>query len=177
MSLSLKDFQPINHWDVDVNGEKFDRRYIERGTPKFIIDASTGKRYLNESTVVIRIKCGLLVLGTPLFHVPSGIGNIAYRAAIVFTGYHFWSHKRKNKSFSANCLATSRDGLRIIAQPFSIIGLEAASIYGIFNPHDGRKLYASIEKAQYGSDILAGCFQPKPKQHFFGGDINLRDAY
>lgn len=25
MSLSLKDFQPINRWDVDVNGEKYSR--------------------------------------------------------------------------------------------------------------------------------------------------------
>jgi hypothetical protein len=40
----------------------------------------------------------------------------------------------------------------------------------VFAPYDDRKLYASIERAQYGHFILAPCFQPDPKSHAFGGD-------
>ena len=67
--------------------------------------------------------------------------------------------------------------MRIIATPVSILGLELAAIYGIFQPYDGRKLYASFERATYGNFILAPCFQPDPKYHALGGDINEKDAF
>ncbi len=172
MSITIKDFQPINRWDVDYMGEAY-----LGGNPKFVIDRSTGKKYLNESKSVIKFKCILLAIGTPFVHIPCAIGNMAYRVAIVSSGYRFWSEEGRNQCFSTNCLETSIDGLRVITQPVSFIGLEAASIYGLIKPRDGRKLYASIEKAQYGSDILAPCFQPRSQQHLFGGDINSRNTF
>lgn len=63
------------------------------------------------------------------------------------------------------------DALRIIASPIAIAGLELAAIYGIIRPYDGRKLYASIERAEYRNFILVPCFQPDPTSHALGGDI------
>lgn len=180
MDCSIRDFHPINHWYVDTEGEKFDCCDTHRGIPKFIIDMNTGKKYLNDSTESIRSKCFLIAFGTPIVHIPCGAVNIAYRVAKLLSGYHFWSCGGENenpRSCSDKCLESSKDCLRIISQPFSIIGLEFASIYGIFNPYDGRKLYASIERAQYGNAIMAPCFQPNPKEHLLGDDINARDEY
>lgn len=70
-----------------------------------------------------------------------------------------------------------QDILRIIATPFSILGLELAAIYGMFRPYDGRKLYGSIERATYGKAILAPCFQPNPTSHAFGGSTDQKDAF
>ncbi|QLH34795.1 MAG: hypothetical protein HWD61_00545 [Parachlamydiaceae bacterium] len=47
-----------------------------------------------------------------------------------------------------------------------------SAFYGIIRPYDGRKLHANLETAFYGRPILAPCFQPNPKEHLFGGDIN-----
>ncbi|MBS4171388.1 hypothetical protein NEOC95_002136 [Neochlamydia sp. AcF95] len=61
--------------------------------------------------------------------------------------------------------------------PVALVGLELAAIYGIFTPYNGRKLYASIERAQYGKFTLAPCFQPGPTCHASGGNPQKRDAF
>src|SRR4051812_8475141 len=117
-SLDIRDFQTVNRWYVDTDGEKFDCCNHHRGTPKFIIDADTGKKYLNESIEVIREKCFLIALGTPLVHIPCGAANIAYRVAKLISGYHFWSCSGENKNpsnRSDKCVEFSKDGLRIIS--------------------------------------------------------------
>lgn len=180
MDCSIKDFQLVNRWCVDTDGEKFDCCNNHRGNPKFIIDMHTGKKYINDSIESIRFKCFLMTFGTPFVHIPCGAVNIAYRVLKLVLGYHFWPDSGENEnptSCSDKFLEFSKDGLRIISQPFSIIGLEMASFYGIINPYDGRKLYASIERVQYGNGIMAPCFQPNPKGHLLGGNINARDEY
>lgn len=188
MSLKINDFQPINSWRIDKEGEKFTESDIdsedslledqESGSleiPKYIIDETTGKKYLNESQCTIRRKCFGLAIGTPIAHIPCGLLNIGYRIDKFITGsFHWWTGIVDDSSDPLDPIA---DGCRIIAQPLAIIGLELSAIYGIINPYDGRKLYASIEKAEYGRPILAPCFQPNPEEHFFGGDINTRDQY
>lgn len=62
-------------------------------------------------------------------------------------------------------------------QPIAIIRLELAVIYGVFRPYDSRKLYATLERAQYGRHILAPCFQPGATNHLFGGDAYKKNQY
>lgn len=52
------------------------------------------------------------------------------------------------------------DFLRIILTPLAIAGLEVSALFGLLSPYDGRKLYATIERALYGTAILAPGFQP-----------------
>lgn len=158
MDLTIRDFQPINNWYVDLEGEKFDSGE-HKGTPKYIVDATTEKKYLNDSISNIRYKCIWLTLGTPFVHIPAGALNVAYRVAKIAFLFHFCMSFEEGTLYDLSC-GRIQDGIRIIAQPFSIIGLEFAAIYGVYNPYDGRKLYASIENAQYGKGILAPCFQP-----------------
>lgn len=169
MSLTIRDFIPVNQWHADVLGKKFK----ETDIPKYIIDSNTGRKYLNETNVTIRIKCLGLAIGTPFAHIPFGALNIAFRTVRVFS----WENCCRKEGEEYDHSSRLNDGLRIIGQPFAIIGLECAAIYGIFRPHDGRKLYASLELAQYERSILAPCFHPKPEKHLLGGDINVRDAY
>lgn len=90
---------------------------------------------------------------------------------------HFWVKKSEKCDFKSRLKDAGKDFLRIIAQPVTLVGLELAAIYGLFRPYDGRKLYASFERAAYGDSILAPCFQPDPEKHLFGGNMNKRDAY
>jgi hypothetical protein len=47
------------------------------------------------------------------------------------------------------------------------------AILGLAFPYEGRKLYATIERAAFcGHFVLGACFQPYPKGHVFGSDIN-----
>lgn len=174
MNVTLGDFQPFNTWYLELDGEKW-----EDGSPKHLIDRTTGQKYWNESEEVVRFKCVLLTVGTLFVHAIAGIINIAYRTLKLFSLYHFWESKEGEKSydFKARLEEAGIDLLRIFSEPLAILGLELAAIYGIYRPYDGRKLYASIERAQYNHYVLAPCFQPDPKKHFLGGDPNKKNAF
>jgi hypothetical protein len=176
-SVTLKDFQPINNWKVDSEGEKFVCCPAHRGAPRFLIDETTGRRYLNESSGVVGFKCFLLTLGTPFVHPLAMIANLAYRILKIVTLSHFWAARYEKYTFEERLTELGKDLLRIVANPIAIVGLELAAIYGWFRPYDGRKLYATIERATYESFILAPCFQPEPEYHAFGGDIQKRNAF
>ena len=188
MHVNTKDFNPINKWAPEVNGSTwghFEYRdgkehWISSGVPRFIVDLTTKKKYLNEDLSTIRIKSFLLTLGTPFVHPIAAICAIAYKTLKVVSLYHFWKARETElqcSRISSALKETGIDLLKIIAAPLTVIGLELAAIYGIFRPLDGRKLYASMERAEYGDFVLAPCFQPAPTQHAFGGDINQQNAF
>ena len=140
--------------------------------PMYVIDQSTNNKYWNESKNVTRLKCFLLTFGTPFVHTVASIANIAYRILKLVTLSHFWVKKEgeENYSFTARLKDAEVDLLRIVTTPLTIVGLELSAIFGLLTPRNGRKLYASFERAQYGNFILAPCFQPSPQQHALGGD-------
>ena len=174
MNVTLRDFQPINNWKPDLDGPKY-----YDGTAQHLIDQTTGRKYLNESKEVVGFKCFLLTLGTPVIHLIASVATVAYRIAKLVTLSHFWMPKEDEKSynFEDRLKGAGMDLLRIATQPIALVGLELAAAYGLIRPYDGRKLYASIERAQYGNFILAPCFQPDAEEHLLGGDINERDAF
>lgn len=147
----LKDFYPINHWEVD------------REKPKNIIDWSTGRKYMNESEGIIRTKCFFVIFATPVVHCVACVVNVANRVAKLLIGFQFWVPRvgEESCSFKARLKEARKDLLLVLAQPLAFLGLELAAIYGLFRPLDGRKIYASIERVQYGGSVLTPCFQPK----------------
>lgn len=177
MNVRLRDFQPVNKWTPDRHGPRYQGCGGCKGEPQFLKDESTGRRYLNESKGIVGFKCFLLTLGTPLIHPVAGLVNIAYRVIKLVSFCHFWCPGGENYNFKGRFLRASQDLFRIIATPLAVVGLELAAIYGLIRPYDGRKLYASIERATYGNFILAPCFQPEPSEHLFGGDLKHRDAF
>jgi uncharacterized membrane protein (DUF2068 family) len=146
---------------------------------QYLIDQTTGRRYFNESKGCIRTKCALSALATPVVHTVAAIVNIAYRILRIVTCADLWRPKKatEDKRFKARLWDMSKNLLRIAAAPLAIVALEAAALYGVFRPLDGRKLYATIERAEYESFILAPCFQPEPEKHALGGDIKKRDSF
>ena len=179
MGVTLKDFQPVNHWKIDEKGEQYRFGLWDRPISKHIIDQTTNRKYLNEAENIVGFKCFLLTLGTPFVHPIALIINVAYRILKIATLSHFWVEKKGETKykFEARLVDATQDLLRIIATPAALVGLELAAIYGLFRPYDGRKLYASIERAVYGNFILAPCFQPMANYHAFGGDIDKRNAF
>ena len=177
MSVTLKDFVPVNTWTPDAHGEIW---YHDK-TPKWLIDGTTSRKYLNQSTRSVRAKCFLLALGTPLVHgiiVPAVYLKCSMSEAM---SGPFYKERRQNFPELTKRTYTlqnfGRDLLRIILQPLLILGLELAVIYGIFNPYDGRKLYASLERLAYKEFRLVSCFQPDAFEHFFRGSINDKNAW
>lgn len=174
MSISIRDFQPVNVWMPDCHGPCY-----YSGEPLFLKDASTGRHYLNETKTVVGFKCFLLALGTPFVHPITACITIAFRILKLITLAHFWITREdeKNYNFSGRLLHATKDFLRIVAAPLMLVGFELSALYGLIRPYDGRKLYASLERTLYGSWILAPCFQPKPTSHAFGGDLYCRNAF
>jgi|GEM_PF-758719 len=159
VGLSMRDFHPISRWNQDLNGEKW-KDTLEY---KFIVDQTAHRRYWNDPKGLIRKKCLLLTLGTPFVHPITSIVNVAYRILKLATLSHFLTEKEGEGkyNFKTRLADAGKDLLRIVATPLSILGLELAAIYGIFQPYDGRKLYASIERATYSKYTLAPCCQPQ----------------
>ena len=174
MDVKLKDFQLVNQWKLDEKGPE----WSDDPSPRYLIDETTGRKYWNESEKCVRIKCLLLTLGTPFVHPITSIINVGMRVLKLVTFSHFWIGKREwGYDFKARLLDAGKDLLRIVATPIALVGLELAAVYGLARPYDGRKLYATIERAMYGRFILAPCFQPRPKYHFFGGNPNQQNAF
>lgn len=173
-SINLRDFQPINTWKPDSDGPKW-----SDGDPRYLIDATTKRRYWNESKGCVGFKCFLLTLGTPIVHSIASLVNVAYRIVKLVTLSHFWMDKKGEKSYSfkERSKDAGKDLLRVIMTPIAFVGLELAAIYGMFTPYNGRKLYGSIERAQYGNSILAPCFQPDPTRHALGGNPEEKNAF
>ncbi len=173
-SVTLRDFQPINTWKPDLDGQRW-----SDGDPKHLIDMSTGRKYWNESKSCVGFKCFLLTLGTPIVHSIASLANVAYRIVKLISFSHFWITKGSEKSYSfkERLKDAGKDLVRVITAPIVLVGLELAAIYGMFTPYNGRKLYASIERTQYGNFILAPCFQPDPTCHAFGGNPKKRNAF
>ncbi len=162
MTVILNDFRLVNNWEPDRKGPSwlnFDSEAPD--VPAYLTDQSTGRRYWNESLPVVSFKCLLLAVGTPIVHTIAAVISAVCRIFIIL-------------SLSEDA---GEHALKLLATPFAVVGLELAAIYGIFNPYDGRKLYASIERALYSQHLLAPCFQPDPKSHLFGGNINQRNAF
>lgn len=173
-NITLRDFQPINTWKPDLDGSKW-----KDGDPEYLIDMTTGRRYWNESKGCIALKCFLLTMGTPIVHVIASLVNVAYKIVKLVSFSHFRMNKEGKtlSSFQEKLKDAGQDLLKVITTPIALAGLELAAIYGVFTPYNGRKLYASIERAQYGTCILAPCFQPNPRYHALGGNPQERNAF
>jgi hypothetical protein len=159
MTVLLKDFQPVNSWKPDPN------------SPDCLIDQTTGRRYGNESAGVVRIKAILLTLSTPFVHPIAAIANVGVKLLQLVSLSHFWypNDQETAYDFKGRLSDAGKDLSRIVCAPLVFVGLELAAVYGIVRPYDGRKLYASLERAEYGDAILAPCFQPDPRYHALGG--------
>jgi hypothetical protein len=153
--------------------------------PEYIIDKSTGRKYWNEETSSIRFKCFLLCIGTPVVHFVASIVNVAAQVVNIAKSFFTPKKEQANLDEKSNFLPKNKLNISVVdkaifkitRQPFALITLELSAIYGIFKPLDGRKLYASIERAQYERHVLAPCFQPDPTQHLFGGDPKKKGAF
>lgn len=165
--IILSDFQLTSNWEACPETLKpysnLDREQgsIEMGQ---IVDEA-GRKYLHESEASIRNKCVGLAFSTPIVQVLAATLNIIKIAFRLLFFYHFWPKDSEPYNFTASLTNAGKDLLCLVATPFAIIGLEAAAIYGIFSPNNGRKLYATLERAMYDIWRLAPCFQPNIQAH------------
>jgi hypothetical protein len=174
MDISIKDFQLLNAWKPDWDGQAW-----PDGDPVHLIDVATGRKYWNESRGVVRYKGVLLALGTPIVHTVAAVASVAKRTLLLLSGYRLWAPKEGEREYDlkARLKDAGIDIFKIASAPLTLVGLELAALYTVFRPYDGRKVYASLERAQFGGPVLAPCFQPDPASHFFGGDPNQRNSY
>jgi hypothetical protein len=96
-AMTQEDWQLSDiQWTVDEAGPKFEGSE----TPKWLVDSTTGKRYLNESKNIVRFKC-LLLAPLQIFQasVIAGPLNIAFRSLKILSGYHFWSEQASEKTY------------------------------------------------------------------------------
>ncbi len=147
--------------------------------PLLIKDSgSTGRLYFNHSEREISSMCFKQLFLAPIFYSITSLFTMAHRIGKLLTFYHFWETKEGEEkyNFRARLADAGKDLLKVVASPLAVVALELAAFYGAFiSPYDGRKLFASIERAVYG-DLVPGVtdsfFQPI---EFMRSDATLRD--
>lgn len=150
--LCLKeDFYPIyNGWTI-VNPNDY--------------DTTTGRYYWGDTTTILRTKHILLATFGTAFHCVAAVMTVAFRILATPLYLLFSKDSLKDRSKIAGTSFVS-----IITDILTPVGLLLASVYGLFKPLDGRKLYASIERLRFGAYLnkknhnvygcLASCMQP-----------------
>lgn len=188
----LARFRPYNKWKVDKKGSKWkDRPEV----PLYIIDCTTGNRYLNQSKRVIRLKLLALLVATPVVHGFNTIIEIISRLYRLLTFEVFRHRYTRGRILSWKLSRYLKDAINLLVgrDLLALVALEVATVYGLFRPLDGRKLYGSLELIQSGyynhensyeickqllnidtgdhRALLAPCFQHSPRVHLFGQPI------
>lgn len=162
-TIELGDFLPINKWEPSEKICPYSSIVDSKLTSKEVdqIVDELGRKYLKEEPAEIRVKCLLLTLGTPV-QTLALIANLVKCILKLISFWNFWAEETGDKpyNFKANLTNAGKDLLRVVATPFALIGLVAAATYGMISPLNGRKLYATIERAMYDDWRLARCFQP-----------------
>lgn len=184
--LTPQHFYLYNNWAED---KRTAYEIAKDRKPFWVNDLSTGDQYINEDLSLIRFKCFLLTLGTPIIHTIRALAQILLRLAELISCYDFWKSndevnadiKDKKEApgyqLSKRCLQAGNRLFDVFFAPLAVVLLEFAAIYGLIMPRDGRKLFASLERFTYGDYVLAPCFQPYPDHHLFGGDIEALNTF
>jgi len=147
--MSIDDFHPLSTW---------------KGDESYLHDQTSGRKYALESDDLVQYKCSILSLATPILHPIAQTVNNVYRTVKIACQAIELMRGEARQSSGAQLKEMSIDALRIMVSPVSWIALEAAALYGtLISPQDGKKLYASLERAIYGGPILAPSFQPDPE--------------
>lgn len=162
--IHFSHFIPCNQWKVQDN--------------LYIVDESTGDSYFNDSLFTKKFKCLALVVVIPIIHAIGIVLNLANRIAKLVTFSHVWFPIRAADNLLRNrATIFCRDLIVVAFAPIIYLGLEISAIYGLVKPYDGGKLYATLERLNYGKEFIAPCFQPSPKSHLGGGDINKPNSW
>jgi hypothetical protein len=174
-----EDFQLVNQWAPDTRGPRWYDASTSKYESKYIVDQKTGKRYFNEYPEVVGFKCFLLTLGTPIVHLIVAVASVIFSAVKLLCFYHLWKpvEGEAEYNFKARMIDIKQETLALGKFLLAPLLLEAAAIYGMFRPYDGRKLYASVERTVYGGFVLAPCFQPEATRHAFGGNVDQKNAF
>jgi len=160
--LTVGDFQPCNEWSesaqipVDSTPEStcqkvFEiaqcnsslRKQLEKQECLLIQDKSTGYFYLNIPKEALRKKhrilLGIAPLTIPFFVCSVAIKNISRTVA--------FCHLR-NKSLTPidRWKYIAIDIARVIALPLIAAGLALSSLYALFSPYDGEKMFTTMER-------------------------------
>lgn len=151
---------PVNDWTVDRGG----KRYRRASSYKYVIDGSTGERYLDESSKHTHIKFALVTFGATFYHIVSLVVATAYRFFRVLFFHAFWKETdKKNDSFKARLIEWLSDGIRLFISPLGLPCLLITAIYGLVRGNqDARKLHAQMEIVFYGHPVAALCFHAQP---------------
>lgn len=136
--VTLQHFRPINHWTA--NDKPYGIWHLEDGDHIYEFKFKFHAR--NQSL-------GLL-LASPILQ-PIGLSvNLINRLVKIVTFSHLWHKVSKPITLKARLFEMEKDLLRIVVTPFAYLGFIFAASYGILSPYNGRKLYATFERAIYG---------------------------
>lgn len=140
-------------------------------------DPLAARSYPIQQDWTARLACAGLAVASPVVHAVALVCQAAYRtfhvlilglsALCFFIGE---TPERRAVQMKRIDQEVREDLTRIVMTPIAYLGLEFASLYGIFRPQDGAKLYATFERLEYNTPLLAPCFQPTPSSDLLSTD-------
>jgi len=165
-------FAICSEWQLDALG-----RTDRYGNPMWVIDVATEKRYLNiESSSLRSIMLDHFVSGC-CSNAYGAVQQVVIRILKLGSCYYFWPDCNKThelidkeeldvpfdayveigvvepKSCSGRVKEVAEDVLKIALFPLTYLAMQASACFGLLSPNNGRKLYASFARIQYGDQL------------------------
>ncbi len=141
MQISLGNFTPVNQWIPEDSATT----WKDSDEKALLVDQTTGNRYLNISENTLRACSAIVVVVSPIIEAIAIVANVIDLAS--FTLYLIKGPNANTADyFIAKIVNVGIRLLKIASAPISLVALELAAIYGLFRPHDGRKMYEIISR-------------------------------
>ena len=156
--LTSRDFQLHNEWSqdtrilVDSAPNSTSQKVLElvhcsdqlkKGASLLVQDKSTGYFYFNVPKRTLRKK-HIILLGIAPLTIPFFICSVAIKN--IFRTVTFYHLQTKDLTPIDRCKRTTIDIARIIALPLIAAGLALSSLYALFSPYDGEKMFTTMER-------------------------------
>jgi len=134
-----------------------DSSYYEKvAQPAFIIDKSTGHRYLELSSGKANLRARNIkwLCAAPIIFPIKTVARAIANLFLVVSFYHFWAPNRKS-TLSGKLTDTANEIVQIFIRTLFDAGNILCNLYGVFAPYNARKLETSLYRLVYPSDTSA----------------------
>lgn len=150
--------------------------FLSSRGPRYVIDESTGEKYLNESFSTLRQKLALAFVGSVFLQPLLITCQVALSVLKIISCYPMWA-EGDELSLQDRVVDMGKEACKVALSPLVLTMLIISPLWGMVFPNDGRKLYASTELYFYGFTPYTLCFVPSPTAHLFGGNLAVPNAW
>lgn len=156
--LVPEDFKLSSKWEKQWGPAEYEMTSSEA---EYLRDKTANRLYHN-FIVGLRLHLIFSMARTAVYDTAIVVMQICFRALKLVSFAYFWIGKKDESSYSLKGRLNdiANDIVKSLKSPFILLAQELSAMYGMINPEDGRKLYASLQRLILPKEHLYAVLQP-----------------